>query len=105
MNSTNEDDPDYTMMSRRWSGEILITSDTAIEIARRVHLNHYGQADLSANEPLSVSEKGSHWLVIGAKKIKEIRPNETLDGPLVMKISKFDGQILSYFFALASGLK
>ena len=43
------------MLSRRWNGVELINSDTALELARRVHAASYGAAHLAANEP---SDKG-----------------------------------------------
>ena len=101
MENNSDDRPDYTMLSRRWRGDTLITSDIALEIARRVHVNVYGQEDLSANEPLSATETGNNWIVRGSKPIRPVRPDQPLDGPLVMKISKFDGQILTYMFAIS----
>ena len=101
MENDSDDQPDFTILSRRWRGDTLITSDIALEIARRVHVNLYGQADLSANEPLSATEKGNNWIVLGAKPIRPVRADQPLDGPLLMKISKFDGQILTYMFAIS----
>lgn len=101
-----DDDPDYTMLSRRWNGVELINSDTALELARRVHAASYGAAHLAANEPLEIREIGNNWLIVGSKPGPEITPDRPLDlsqsqeFPFAMKISKFDGQILSYLFVL-----
>jgi hypothetical protein len=100
MKTKNQEGPDYTMLSRRWSGETLITTETALELARSVHRNLYGADDLSANEPLTATEDGDNWIVRGSKKMKELRANEPLDGPMIMKISKYDAQILSYMFGI-----
>ncbi len=94
------------MLSRRWSGVELITAEIALEIARRVHAHTYGAADLAANEPLIITEEGHNWVVAGAKPGPRIVPDQPLDlsrvedFPFGMKISKFDGRILSYLLVL-----
>jgi len=90
--------PDYTMLSRRWSGQTLISVDIAIQLARLVHEEQYGQSALREEEPLSVEEDGDCWVVKGAKALKYDVTTPKLDGPMEMRISKFDGQILSYAF-------
>jgi len=102
------DEPDYTMLSRRWNGVKLITAEIAIELARRVHASEYGADDLAANEPLSVTESGNAWLVSGSKAGPQLTRGQPIDVsriddfPFGMKISKFDGQILSYLLVLPS---
>jgi len=100
--STKEssDEPDLTMISRRGSGVKLITAETALEIARRVHSGAYAATEFAANEPLSITQSGRNWLVRGPKRVPPVEANQTLDGPLAMKISQFDGQIRSYLFEL-----
>jgi NTF2 fold immunity protein len=93
--------PDYSMLSRRWSGQKLISADLAVAIARQIHKEQYGQTTLDEDEPLSVSDDGDCWIVNGGKKRNFEPKNLVLDGPLRMRISKFDGQILSYLFAIA----
>jgi hypothetical protein len=100
MQMTDKDGPDYTMLSRRWSGETLVTIETALELARSVHRSVYGADDLSANEPLTAKEDEDNWVVQGSKKLQELKAGEPLDGPMVMKISKYDAQILSYMFGI-----
>jgi len=94
------EEPDLTMISRRGSGEKLMTAETALEIARRVHARTYGAVDLSANEPLKIAQSGNNWIVRGSKRVPPLEAGQTLDGPLAMTISQFDGQILSYRFEL-----
>lgn len=102
----SDDEAHYTMLSRRWNGVELITSETALELARRVHAHEYGAVDLAANEPLQIREIGHNWLIMGSKPGPEIAPDRPLDisrtedFPFAMKISKFDGQILSYLLVL-----
>ena len=90
------------MLSRRWNGVELITQETALYLARRVHADTYGATDLAANEPLEIVEDGRVWVVTGAKPGPRITVDQPLDVsriedfPFAMKISKFDGQILSY---------
>ncbi len=100
MNASGQLGPDYSMLSRRWSGTKLITSQMAIEIARMVHRESGGQADLERNEPLSAAEDGDAWVVSGAKPVKYDPSHPVLDGSLQMRISQFDGQILSYVLAM-----
>lgn len=92
---------DYSMLSRRWSGEKLITSPIALQIARLIHHETYGQADLDANEPLGIRDEQDVWIVSGAKFVPFDPAGPQLDGPLEMRISKYDGQILSYLFRIA----
>ncbi len=100
MNSSDQAGPDYSMLSRRWSGIKLITSQMAMEIARIVHRELEGQANLDCNEPLSVVDDGDSWVVSGAKSIEYDPSNPVLEGSLKMRISQFDAQILSYVLAL-----
>jgi hypothetical protein len=95
MSASDLGQSDYSMQSRRWSQQKLITCQTAIEIARLVHRDSYSQVDLDANEPVTARADGDTWLVSGAKENK-YEPGSKLDGALEMRISQFDGQILSY---------
>jgi NTF2 fold immunity protein len=83
------------MLSRRWSGEKLITGSIALQIARLIHHQTYGQADLDANEPLGIRDEQDVWIVSGVKIVPIDPAGPVLDGPLEMRISKYDGQILS----------
>ena len=94
MNSSEQ--PDYTMLSRRWSGARLITSQIAIEIARLVHKQAQGEADLASNEPLLAIEEGDAWVVTGSKVVRYDPTDGALGGSLRLVVSQFDGQILSY---------
>ena len=94
--------PDFSMRSRRWNGVRLISSDTALYVARMVHLGQEGSESLAANEPLSVRAEGAEWVVMGALKVAQDVTNPGLVGPLQMRISQFDAQILSYVMLLAA---
>jgi len=87
---------DYSMQSRRWNGEKLITSQIALQLVRLIHLATYGQSDLDANEPLDIRDEPDIWIVSGTKIVPFDPTGPMLDGPLEMRISKYDGQILSY---------
>jgi hypothetical protein len=91
---------DLSMVSRRLSGDTLINETIAVEIARLVHRATYGQADLEANEPLRVWSEGDCIIVVGSKPTPSSPKDDALDGPLAMRISKYDGQILSYVFLM-----
>ena len=97
------DEPDLTMLGRRGAREVLVSAQTALELARRVHSDYYGANELVANEPLTVSELGNNWIVRGAKRAGRFESGHVPDGPLVMKISKTDAQILSYRFEIEFG--
>jgi len=96
----NSAQPDYSMLSRRWSGVKLIDSQIAIEIARLVHKQAAGEADLASNEPLLAAEDGDAWVVTGSKVVRYNSNDQSLGGSLRMVISQFDGQILSYALTL-----
>jgi hypothetical protein len=99
MSVSNPDQPDYSMLSRRWSGAKLITSQVALEIARLVHKQAEGESDLASNEPLTAAEEGDTWVVTGSKIVRYDPKDEKLDGSLRIVISQFDAQILSYTLA------
>jgi len=98
MSDSSKNIPDYTMQSRRWNQQKVITSEIAIQIARLVHRQSYGEADLKANEPLTVAADGDAWVITGAKESRYDRVDPKVDGAFEMRISQFDGQILSYAF-------
>jgi NTF2 fold immunity protein of polymorphic toxin system component len=91
---------DYSMLSRRWNGDKLISSEIAVEIARLVRKKQLGQAAQQRDEPLSAQDDGDTWVVVGANPENHDPANLALDGPLRMRISKFDGQILSYVLSV-----
>ena len=96
MSVCDADQPDYSMLSRRWSGAKLVTSQIALEIARLVHAQAEGENDSASNEPLAATAEGDTWIVTGSKVVRYYSNKETLDGSLRMVISQFDAQILSY---------
>jgi len=100
MSVSNTQQPDYSMLSRRWSRTKLITSQIAIEIARLVHKQAQGEDELASNEPLLAIEEGDAWVVTGSKVVRYSSSEQALSGSLRMAISQFDGQILSYTLAL-----
>jgi NTF2 fold immunity protein len=80
MSSTASEAPDYSMLSRRWNGQRLISADLAAQFARLVHKEQYGQSVLDEDEPLSVKEDGDCWIVKGSKPLKYDTNNPKLDG-------------------------
>lgn len=76
----------------------LITSDTAIEIIRRVVCDRYGQEELDRNEPLSVKDDSDTWLVRGTISPPVAGSRQAWVGPIRGRIAKFDGQILGFIF-------
>ena len=100
MSNSTSDQPDYSMLSRRWNGTKLVSSQIAVEIARLVHGQTEGQSALAVNEPLLVAENGDNWVITGSKVARYDPSNQAPGGSLRMVISQFDGQILSYALAL-----
>jgi len=79
----------------------LISADIAIEIARRVTLNRYGQSELDKILPLTALEEGDNWIVVGTFPpdiVARFKSRSADFGPMRMTISSWDGQILDYQF-------
>jgi hypothetical protein len=76
----------------------LITSDTAIEVIRRVLRDRYSQTEVDRNEPLTVKEEGDTWLVRGTVPSSTAGPQGAWMGPVRGRVAKFDGQILGFIF-------
>ena len=91
-----------SMFLRRISGQKLISSPIALEIARLVLKEQSGQGALEANEPLTVAEDGDDWIVLG--NAPSPAPFDAsglkLEGPFKMRLSQFDGQILDCVFVV-----
>ena len=102
MSEAKQSQPDFSMLSRRWNGVTLISSEIAVEIAQLVHKSAEGPESLEANEPMAVLEDNDSWIVSGAKSEKFDKTIPGLVGPLRIQISKFDAQILSYVMTMSS---
>jgi hypothetical protein len=102
MSDAKQGESDYSMLSRRWSGITLVTSEIAAEIARLVHKASLGPESLEANEPLAVNEDKDSWIVNGTDSERFDKSIPGLVGPFRMQISKFDAQILSYVMMMDS---
>lgn len=89
-----------SMWLRHANGVRLISAPTAVEIVRMIVKDEYGQADLERNEPLSVRDDGEAWVVLGSGPKPSNPPDPQWAGPLEVRISKFDGQILDYFYTI-----
>jgi hypothetical protein len=76
----------------------LITSDTAIEIIRRVVCDRFGQDEVNRNEPLTVKDDGDTWLVRGTVSPSATGSRKAWMGPIRGRVAKFDGQILGFIF-------
>jgi hypothetical protein len=102
MSEAKQSQPDFSMLSRRWNGVTLISGEIAVDIARLVHKSAEGLESLDANEPLAVLEDNDSWIVSGAESEKFDKTVPGLVGPLRIRISKFDAQILSYVMTMSS---
>jgi len=84
-------------------GTKLISAETAKEIARLVTRDRYGQIEVDRNEPLNVAAAGDTWAVTGSQN-EEFDVRHPRDpgwaGPVRMRVSQSDGQILEYDFAV-----
>lgn len=92
--------PDFSMSSRRMNGVKLVSRETALQIARLIHSSVEGAKSLAENEPLSVAESVDEWVVSGSRSGSYNGTIPGLIGPLMMRISQYDAQILSYAMAL-----
>jgi len=94
-------DQAFSMVIHAATGQKLISESTALEIARRVTLDRFGQLEVDRNLPLRAREDGNTWVILGtySKEFNERNPpNPPWGGPLHMVISSRDGQILAYEF-------
>ena len=74
-----------------------------MDIARLVVKDQFGQLEIDRNEPLKFVTDGDAWLITGSNSQEfnaKNQPDPPWSGPLRMRISRFDGQILSYVFDL-----
>jgi len=102
--SSGQQDP--SMWMRRAGGVKLISAPTAIEIARRVLNDELGAIEVQRNEPLTAAEDDDAWVIIGSESAEfnvQHPPVSGWAGPLRMRISQYDGQILSYVFSFDWG--
>ena len=76
----------------------FITSETAVEIVRRVVCNRYGQDEVNRNEPLTVKDDGDTWLVRGTAAPSAAGSATPWKGPIKARLAKFDGQILGFIY-------
>ena len=76
----------------------LVTSDTAIELIRRVVRDRYGQDEVDRNEPLTVEDDGDTWLVRGTASASVAGSRKAWMGPIRGRVAKFDGQILGFIY-------
>ena len=76
----------------------FITSETAIEIVRRVIRDRNGQDEVDRNEPLTVQDDCDTWLVCGTATSSATSSAPAWMGPIKARIAKFDGQILGFIY-------
>ncbi len=103
MTTSDSDQSASSMWLHRSLGTKLISADIAEEIARLVTRGRYGQMEVDRNEPLNVVGAGDAWVITGSQNedFDAQHPREPAwGGPVRMKISQFDGQILEYDFAV-----
>lgn len=106
MATGTSDQESASMWMRRATGVKLISASTAIEIARRVINDEFGEIEVARNEPLTAVEDGDTWVVVGSESAEfnaEHPPTPSWAGPLHMRVSQFDGQILGYVFTFDWG--
>ena len=92
-----------SMWLHRSLGTKLISENIALQLARLVTAERYGQIEVDRNEPLHATSDGDAWLVRGSQSEDfnaEHPPRPDWHGPLRMRISQFDAQILDYAFGM-----
>jgi hypothetical protein len=106
MAAGTSDQESASMWMRRVGGVKLISASKAIELARRVVNDEFGAIEVARNEPLIAVEDGDTWVVIGSESPEfnvAHPPTPNWAGPVHMRVSQFDGQILGYVFTFDWG--
>jgi len=94
-----------SMWLHRSLGTKLISIDVAIQIARLITKERYGQLEVDRNEPFQAIADGDVWIVTGSRSEEfsaEHPPMPAWHGPMRMRISQFDGAITDYSFGILS---
>ena len=92
------------MWLRYANGVLLISAKTAEEIVRMIVRDEFGETALVQNEPLSVRDDRETWLVCGSPLKRDPSPPQpTWAGPVQVRISKLDGQIVDYVYTILPG--
>jgi hypothetical protein len=86
------------------SGHTLISSAVALEFARLVLQDHYGEKALASQSPLVIEAAADEWIVRGSAPHAVSRryptdPDEL--GQLEMRIARLDGQIRRLTFNIS----
>lgn len=98
MNSSFQEEDDFSMWAYWQYGDRLVTRDVALALATRLVLNKFGPADLDEQLPFGVVETDTTWVIAGSKRLL-LRPmpdRPPVFGKIELVISKKDCRILSY---------
>ncbi len=101
MTTSESDRTASSMWLHKSLGTKLISAEIAMEIARLITRERYGQLEVARNEPLKVEAADDTWIVTGSNNedFNAKHPRQpTWGGPVRMQISQSDGQILEYVF-------
>jgi hypothetical protein len=78
------------------AGRDLISREIALEIARLVFIDVFGQDDFEKQAPLMIRDEGSTWLVEGSREYDyDSQPaDQILEGNAIIEIAKRNGAIV-----------
>lgn len=79
------------------SGRDLISREIALALSRMLISKSYGKDQLQVQEPLTVSDSGEKWIVVGSKAYDEPLTDGTLnEGPIEIEILKSDCRVIKF---------
>jgi hypothetical protein len=95
---------DISIFGFQASGQTLVSSTVALEFARLVFRDNYGDDALAAQLPLTVEAHADEWIVRGSAPhaVSPRYPTDPKeDGQLEMGIAQLDGQIRRLIFNIS----
>jgi hypothetical protein len=95
---------DISIFGIQASGQTLVSNQVALEFARLILRDNYGDDALAAQSPLTVEADADEWIVRGSAP-HAVTPHYPTDpkehGQLEMRIAQLDGQIRRLIFNIS----
>ncbi len=96
-----ERDVDSSMQLLSIMGQHLVARETALEVAKLLLRDNYGQAELDSQLPLTITDGGDCWMIRGCKRrnMRAATPaNDVREADFVITITKSDCRVLKLAF-------
>ena len=81
----------FVLLTKAYHGGVLTSGATAIGVASAILRGHYGEAELSSQQPLSAMDEGKSWLVEGSR----VDPDLGGGGTWYIRLMKDDGRVVA----------